>query len=118
MLQIQNNFLSDIERKKRNRVIKKSKPGLERKKSVEIDVQSLSDSGISNRRKVLIREAERTLNLGKSLGITIIGDEKEFIDELVRIEETFSRRRRLQAEGSLFQDRWRASSLLGARGEA
>ncbi|KAH1091961.1 hypothetical protein J1N35_019218 [Gossypium stocksii] len=47
---------------------------------------SLSDSDISNRRRVILREAKKTWEVGKRLGFRMQGDEKVIIKEIIRLE--------------------------------
>ncbi|TYH93990.1 hypothetical protein ES332_A12G011100v1 [Gossypium tomentosum] len=47
---------------------------------------SLSDSDISNRRRVILREAKKTWEVGKMLGLSVRGDEEEVIDEIRKLE--------------------------------
>lgn len=47
---------------------------------------SLSDSDISNRRKVILREAKQTWEVGKKLGLSVSGEEREVIEENMRLK--------------------------------
>lgn len=47
---------------------------------------SLSDSDITNRMRVILREANNTWALGKKLGFGVHGNEEEVIEELMRAE--------------------------------
>ncbi|KAL4387841.1 hypothetical protein GQ457_09G016630 [Hibiscus cannabinus] len=53
---------------------------------LELSGKSLSDSDIKSRVSILVKEAKQVLNLGKKIGITIVGDENEAIKELVSLE--------------------------------
>ncbi|KAL4309673.1 hypothetical protein GQ457_01G050700 [Hibiscus cannabinus] len=52
----------------------------------EIEDISLSDADLRAHQNILIREARKTLQLGKRLGMKICGNEEEVIRELVQIE--------------------------------
>lgn len=47
---------------------------------------SLFDSDISNRGKVILREAKKAWEVGKKLGLSIQGDERLVIEDLIRLE--------------------------------
>ncbi|KAK5793721.1 hypothetical protein PVK06_034875 [Gossypium arboreum] len=46
----------------------------------------LSDSDINNRRRVILREAKRTWEVGKKLGLSVRGDKEEVINEIRILE--------------------------------
>ncbi|KAL4388053.1 hypothetical protein GQ457_09G007190 [Hibiscus cannabinus] len=88
---IQDKFLSENEKRKRDRALrreKKKKKNDFNKEVSEIEDRSLSDVDLLTRQDILAREARKTLQLGKSLGMEIHGDEEEVIRELVQIELT------------------------------
>ncbi|KAL4310381.1 hypothetical protein GQ457_01G002430 [Hibiscus cannabinus] len=49
----------------------------------ELSGRSLSDSDLLARRDILIKEARETLKLGKKVGMQILGDEQEVVNELL-----------------------------------
>ncbi|TYI24394.1 hypothetical protein ES332_A06G230900v1 [Gossypium tomentosum] len=81
-----NRVLSTKEKQKRDRKEKIAK-GKENTRCEDLTVNlSLSDSDISNRKRVILREAKKTWEVGKMLGLSVRGDEKEIIDEISRLE--------------------------------
>ncbi|KAL4310349.1 hypothetical protein GQ457_01G030280 [Hibiscus cannabinus] len=81
---IQDRVLSENEKRKRDRAIrrvKKKKYALSKVCS-EIEDISLSDADLRAHQNILIREARKTLQLGKRLGMNICGNEEEVIREL------------------------------------
>ncbi|TYH14639.1 hypothetical protein ES288_A06G236700v1 [Gossypium darwinii] len=86
MREIQDRVLSTKEKQKRDRKEKIAK-GKENTRCEDLTVNlSLSDSDISNRKRVILREAKKTWEVGKMLGLSVRGDEKEIIDEISRLE--------------------------------
>lgn len=86
MREIQDRVLSTKEKQKRDRKEKIAK-GKENTRCEDLTVNlSLSDSDISNRKRVILREAKRTWEVGKMLRLSVRGDEKEIIDEISRLE--------------------------------
>ncbi|KAK8514638.1 hypothetical protein V6N12_057536 [Hibiscus sabdariffa] len=79
--------LSKLERKKRDRENRRSKQAGNSSPPVEVEGRSLSDSDLNLRRDILIREAKKTLQVGKSIGIQFRGDENEAVEELANIAE-------------------------------
>ncbi|KAK8570925.1 hypothetical protein V6N13_103322 [Hibiscus sabdariffa] len=51
----------------------------------ELEGYSITDSDIQARRNVLLEEAVKTLATGKAVGLEIIGDEEEALQELVSL---------------------------------
>ncbi|MBA0659887.1 hypothetical protein Goklo_011978, partial [Gossypium klotzschianum] len=47
---------------------------------------SLSDSDISNRKKLILGEAKKAWEVGKRLGFSIRGDDREVVDEIMMLE--------------------------------
>ncbi|KAG8493318.1 hypothetical protein CXB51_010713 [Gossypium anomalum] len=84
--EIQDTTLTSKEKQKRDRGLRKQKG----KRILRIDDSianlSLSNSNISNRRKVILREAKKTWEVGKRLGFSVHGDEEMIIEEIIRIE--------------------------------
>ncbi|KAG8502521.1 hypothetical protein CXB51_001156 [Gossypium anomalum] len=46
-----------------------------------------TDSDISNRREIILREAKQTWELGKKLGLSVRGDERDVIEDIMRLED-------------------------------
>ncbi|KAH1063686.1 hypothetical protein J1N35_028673 [Gossypium stocksii] len=86
MYEIQNGGLTIKERKKRDKALQKEKRKEVRKDDERIANLSLSDSNISNRIKVIIREANNTWAIRKKLGFSVRGDEEKVIEEIMRAE--------------------------------
>ncbi|KAL4378615.1 hypothetical protein GQ457_02G032850 [Hibiscus cannabinus] len=49
--------------------------------------ESLSDSDILNRKRVILKEARETVNLGKLIGATTLGNEEAIVKDIARIIE-------------------------------
>lgn len=47
---------------------------------------SLSDSDLSNRKNVILREAKQTWEVGKKLGLKVQGHEEDVIEEIMRLK--------------------------------
>ncbi|PPR91026.1 hypothetical protein GOBAR_AA29661 [Gossypium barbadense] len=76
------NKKSEAEEKKKH-----FKKGKEESRSEEKIVNlSLSDSNINNRRKVILREAKQTWEVGKKLGLRVWRDERDVIEDIMRLE--------------------------------
>ncbi|KAK8628174.1 hypothetical protein V6N13_063886 [Hibiscus sabdariffa] len=84
---LQNNAISSVERKRRDRAQRKLKKNWFDRELSSLEGRSLSDSDIRSRQKVLIREAQKTLEVGKEVGIKIKGPEKDVIREIILLEE-------------------------------
>ncbi|KAL4320229.1 hypothetical protein GQ457_18G023790 [Hibiscus cannabinus] len=80
LLDFQDKALSNLERKNRDRAFKRNKVSKKTLTSSELSGRSLSDSDL------MVRwEARKTLKLGKSLGMKIIGDEEEVVRDARRV---------------------------------
>ncbi|KAK8663533.1 hypothetical protein V6N13_083349 [Hibiscus sabdariffa] len=75
------------ERLKRDRAQRRCKKSWIAQESSELEGRSLSDSDLQARQNVLIREAWRTLETGKELGLKIRGSEQDVIEEISLLEE-------------------------------
>ncbi|KAK8527664.1 hypothetical protein V6N12_054869 [Hibiscus sabdariffa] len=78
--------LTDLERKKKVRACRKNKIC---KKSLEISElfgRSLSDSDLSSRWDILTKKARKMLKFGKKIGLQILGNEEEVVEELMNLE--------------------------------
>ncbi|KAL4304280.1 hypothetical protein GQ457_10G018570 [Hibiscus cannabinus] len=83
LLEIQNNSISESQRRKRDKELKKRNWSKFHMEESELSGKSLSDSDINNRVSKLVNEAKQVLELGKKIGVNIIGDEADFINELI-----------------------------------
>ncbi|KAL4385455.1 hypothetical protein GQ457_15G026480 [Hibiscus cannabinus] len=86
LLDFQDKAFSNLERKNRDRVFKRNKVSKKTLTSSELSGRSLSDSDLMVRWDVLTREARKTLKLGKSLGMKIIGDEEEVVRDIALLD--------------------------------
>ncbi|KAL4369203.1 hypothetical protein GQ457_05G027280 [Hibiscus cannabinus] len=86
LMDFQDKALTDWERKKRDKALKKNKLKKEDLSVSELSGRSLSNSDFVARWIVATREARKALKLGKRLGMEIIGDEQEVVKELARLE--------------------------------
>lgn len=86
MHDIQDRFLSIKEKKKRDKAIKKQRgKDLGEQENVVVNA-SLSDSDISNRKRAILKQATKAWEVGKMLGLSIKGDERKVVEELIRLE--------------------------------
>ncbi|KAK8494974.1 hypothetical protein V6N12_034292 [Hibiscus sabdariffa] len=74
---IQDRFLSEVEKRKRDRVKKRLKKEEIEETISELEGRSITYSDIEARREILLKEAQNTLAVGKTVGIDFIGDEQE-----------------------------------------
>ncbi|KAK8633866.1 hypothetical protein V6N13_014701 [Hibiscus sabdariffa] len=74
---IQDMFLSEAEKRKRDCVKKCLKKKEIEETLSELEGRSIMDSNIEARREILLKEAQITLAVGKTVGIDFIGDEQE-----------------------------------------
>lgn len=86
MREIQDFVLTSKDKQKRDRGARKSKGKGDSRIDDSIANLSLPDSDISNRRKVILKEAKKTWEVGKRLGFSVQGDEEMVIEELMRVE--------------------------------
>ncbi|KAH1055308.1 hypothetical protein J1N35_033373 [Gossypium stocksii] len=75
MRELQDIVLTTKEKRKRDRGTRKSKGKGDSRDDECITNLSLSDSDISNRRKVTLKEAKKAWEVGKKLGFSVQGDE-------------------------------------------
>ncbi|KAK8578610.1 hypothetical protein V6N13_100438 [Hibiscus sabdariffa] len=87
LFELQDKALTEAERRKRDRAKKRVKNKDKENEVSELEGRSVTDSDMQARRDVLLTEAKKTLAVGKSLGIDIIGDENEAVEELVLLAE-------------------------------
>ncbi|KAK8317082.1 hypothetical protein V6Z11_A13G083800 [Gossypium hirsutum] len=71
MRKIQDRVLSSKEKQKRDQSKRKGKSNEELRREDKVMNLSLSDSDISNRRKVILRKAKQTWEIGKKLGLSM-----------------------------------------------
>ncbi|TYI21370.1 hypothetical protein ES332_A06G033700v1 [Gossypium tomentosum] len=86
MYEIQNSILTSNERKNMDRALHKERGRESRKEDERIVNLSLSDSDISNRMRVILREANNTWAIGKKLRFSVHGNEEDVIEEIMRVE--------------------------------
>ncbi|KAK8698033.1 hypothetical protein V6N13_114165 [Hibiscus sabdariffa] len=67
------------------RLAKKLRGRARKTKSIQFANASLSDSDFEHRKSVILCEARETLQLGKLLGATTIGNEEVIIQDLAQI---------------------------------
>ncbi|KAL4280915.1 hypothetical protein GQ457_03G023920 [Hibiscus cannabinus] len=83
---LQDGVLSEAERKKRDRILRKLKrKGWEEYSSGEIDEASLTSSDLCGRWKLLTRKATKLLEFGSRVGFQVEGDMNEAVSELARV---------------------------------
>ncbi|KAK8697322.1 hypothetical protein V6N13_113474 [Hibiscus sabdariffa] len=87
LLAIQDKVLSKADRKKRDRAKKRIKTKGKDLERTELEGNSITDSDMQVRRNALLEEAKKTLATGKVVGIEIIGDEAQALEELVSLAE-------------------------------
>ncbi|KAG8487964.1 hypothetical protein CXB51_018813 [Gossypium anomalum] len=87
MREIQDKVLSSKEKQRRDRSKRKVKSNEELRREDKVVNLSLSDSYIGNRRTVILREAKQTWEIGKKLGLSVRGDERDIIEDIMRLEE-------------------------------
>ncbi|TYJ26696.1 hypothetical protein E1A91_A07G138200v1 [Gossypium mustelinum] len=87
MQAIQDGVLSSKEIQRRDRNRRKGKSSAEPGSEDKVVNLSLSDSELSNRRKVILREVKQTWEVGKKLGLRVLGEERDVIEEIMRLEE-------------------------------
>lgn len=46
----------------------------------------LSNSNISNRKRVILNESRKAWEIGKNLGFSVWGDEREVVEEIMRLK--------------------------------
>lgn len=86
MRDIQNCVLTSKEKQKRDRSARRERGKTNSKEEERTTNLSLSDSDISNRRRVILREAKAAWEVGKKLGFGVRGDEEAVIKEFRRPE--------------------------------
>ncbi|KAH1064455.1 hypothetical protein J1N35_029442 [Gossypium stocksii] len=74
-------------KKKRDRALRKQKgKGIVCREEVVVNA-SISDSDIINRKRVILKEARNAWEVGKKLGLNVRGDEREVVDEIMKLEQ-------------------------------
>ncbi|KAL4325630.1 hypothetical protein GQ457_11G000690 [Hibiscus cannabinus] len=79
--------LSEVDRRKRDRVKKRTKQKRISKETTELEGCSITESDMQARRNYLLVEAFKTLEVGKKVGIEFIGDENEVVKDLILLAE-------------------------------
>ncbi|KAK8975372.1 hypothetical protein V6N11_057466 [Hibiscus sabdariffa] len=83
---IHDKALTDLERKKKVRACRKNKICKKSLEISELSGRSLSDSDLSSRWDILTKKARKTLKFGKKIGLQIVGNEEEVVEELMNLE--------------------------------
>ncbi|KAL4333614.1 hypothetical protein GQ457_07G001300 [Hibiscus cannabinus] len=79
--------MSDLEKRKKDCAVRREKKlGMVHEES-ELSGRSLSDSDLVSRWEFQKREARKVLSLGKRLGVQIIGDEEQAVEDIARLVE-------------------------------
>lgn len=79
-------MLTAKERQKRDRALRRGKENEGACNVEKIANLSLSDSDTSNRKRVILGEAEKTLEMGKKLGLRARGDERDVLEEIMNLD--------------------------------
>ncbi|MBA0870965.1 hypothetical protein Goshw_019470 [Gossypium schwendimanii] len=87
MLDIQDKVLSINEKRKRDRAMKKQRGKGKVDREDTVVNASLSDLDISNRKRVILREARKAWEIGKKLEFSVRGDDREVVEDIMRLEE-------------------------------
>ncbi|KAK9007435.1 hypothetical protein V6N11_074359 [Hibiscus sabdariffa] len=86
LIGFQDKVLSEQERKKRDRALRRVKKSKNDIELSEISGRSLSDSDLTAKWNAAVKEARKTLEFGKRVGFQIVGDESEAVRELVLLD--------------------------------
>ncbi|KAL4384776.1 hypothetical protein GQ457_15G026230 [Hibiscus cannabinus] len=86
LFELQDRVLSSVEKRKRDRSLRREKKDKSNLDHSEISGCSLSDSDLQIRWKIAKSEAKKSLELGKNLGMKIQGSEEEVVRELTLLE--------------------------------
>ncbi|KAL4324756.1 hypothetical protein GQ457_11G000030 [Hibiscus cannabinus] len=87
LFELQDKVLSKLERRKRDRVLKRIKKKGKENEQPELEGCTVTDSDLQERRRILLREAKKTLATGSLCGIEIRGDVNEAVEELISLAE-------------------------------
>ncbi|KAL4318899.1 hypothetical protein GQ457_18G023820 [Hibiscus cannabinus] len=91
LLELQDKAISGTERKKRDRAWRRLRLNKKDLEVSELSGRSLSESDLEVRWALATKEARKVLALGKNIGMQIVGDEQEVINELANLEEEVRR---------------------------
>ncbi|KAK8596824.1 hypothetical protein V6N12_065303 [Hibiscus sabdariffa] len=83
MMELQDKALLKLEKKSRDRGIKRNKRTSKKIEILEVDGASPTNSDIA-RKQILTRSVRRAMALGKCIGIQFIDDEEEILEDFVR----------------------------------
>ncbi|KAL4283199.1 hypothetical protein GQ457_16G029250 [Hibiscus cannabinus] len=86
MNQLQDKVLSEKEKKKTDRAIRREKKNEKNCEFSELSGRSLSESDLVQHWEIVSKKAKKALEVGKSLGIEIDGNEEEVIKELADLD--------------------------------
>ncbi|KAL4271766.1 hypothetical protein GQ457_13G029460 [Hibiscus cannabinus] len=89
LLELQDKAISGTERKKRDRAWRRLRLNKKDLEVSELSGRSLSESDLEVRWALATKEARKVLALGKNIGMQIVGDEQEVINELANLEGDF-----------------------------
>ncbi|KAL4271620.1 hypothetical protein GQ457_13G010870 [Hibiscus cannabinus] len=79
LMSLQDKVISEAEKKKRDRAIRREKKNSKGCASSELSDRSLTDSDLVYHKEILTKKARKSLALGKRLGIRIEGNEEEAV---------------------------------------
>ncbi|MBA0866546.1 hypothetical protein Goshw_022132, partial [Gossypium schwendimanii] len=83
---IQYRILTIMEKKKRDWALRRQKgKGISDREHAYVNA-SLSNLDISNRKRLILKDARNAWEVRKKLGFSVRGDEQEVIDEIMRLE--------------------------------
>ncbi|KAL4385494.1 hypothetical protein GQ457_15G020430 [Hibiscus cannabinus] len=86
MLDLQSRVISDKERKKRDKALRRRSLEDSFLENSELSGKSLSDSDIKAKVSSMVKEAKQVIDMGKLIGVSIVGNEDEVVQELIVIE--------------------------------
>ncbi|KAL1180919.1 hypothetical protein V6Z11_A02G011100 [Gossypium hirsutum] len=86
MCSIQDGVLSSKQIQRRDQSRRKDKSSIASVSEDKVVNLSLSDSDLSNRKNVILREAKQTWEVGKKLGLKVQGHEEDVIEEIMRLK--------------------------------
>ncbi|MBA0567430.1 hypothetical protein Golob_012167 [Gossypium lobatum] len=81
-----NRILTIMEKKKRDWALRRQKgKGISDREHADVNA-SLSNLDISNRKRLILRDARNAWEVRKKLGFSVRGNEKEVVDIIMRLE--------------------------------
>ncbi|KAK8620700.1 hypothetical protein V6N13_067166 [Hibiscus sabdariffa] len=85
-LDIKNKIISEVDRRRRDKALKRRNWNKQYLEETELSGKSLSDSDINNRVSKILFEVKHVLNMSKKIGVNFLGDENDVLKDLVDIE--------------------------------